>query len=105
LLAPQTPRKHVGFLSCIRPEPDARGTGGSGRILGLAKGHSFSFRAPIAILGLPPSADATAVRRAMTKPNHAYHHDKGGAQQQVARVIAVDARSRTQLEGRASVVI
>jgi transcriptional regulator with XRE-family HTH domain len=44
-------------------------------------------------LGLPPSADARAIRRAMAKLALAYHPDKGGTQGQMARINAAYERA------------
>lgn len=49
-------------------------------------------------LGVPPAADATAVRRAMTRLAHAYHPDKGGTQQQMTRINAAYEQARANLE-------
>ena len=38
------------------------------------------------VLGIPPSADATAARRAMTRLALLYHPDKGGRPEQMVRV-------------------
>ena len=43
-------------------------------------------------LGVPPSADATATRRAMTRLALAYHPDKGGTQEQMIRINAACKR-------------
>jgi transcriptional regulator with XRE-family HTH domain len=39
-------------------------------------------------LGLPPTADAAAVRRAMRRLALAYHPDKGGTEEQMTRISA-----------------
>jgi transcriptional regulator with XRE-family HTH domain len=49
-------------------------------------------------LGVPPTADAAAVRRAMTRLAHAYHPDKGGTQQQMTRINAAYEQARTNQE-------
>ena len=51
-------------------------------------------------LGVPPAADAAAVRRAMTRLALAYHPDKGGTQQQMARINAAYEQARTYQENR-----
>jgi hypothetical protein len=52
------------------------------------------------ILGVPPAADAAAVRRAMTRLAHAYHPDKGGTGQQMTRINAAYEQARANLENR-----
>jgi hypothetical protein len=51
-------------------------------------------------LGVPPAADAAAVRRAMTRLAHAYHPDKGGTQQQMTRINAAYEQARANPENR-----
>ena len=46
------------------------------------------------ILGLPPSADAAAVQRAMRRLALTYHPDKGGTQEQMTRINAAYERAR-----------
>jgi DNA-binding transcriptional regulator YdaS (Cro superfamily) len=46
-------------------------------------------------LGVAPHADASLVRRAMTKLALAYHPDKGGTQDQMARINAAYAKARS----------
>jgi DnaJ-class molecular chaperone len=46
-------------------------------------------------LGVAPNADASLVRRAMTKLALAYHPDKGGAQDQMARINAAYEKAHT----------
>lgn len=49
-------------------------------------------------LGVPPAADAAAVRRAMTRLAHAYHPDKGGTQPQMTRINAAYEQARARPE-------
>ena len=49
-------------------------------------------------LGVPPAADAAAVRRAMTTLAHAHHPDKGGTQHQMTRINAAYEQARANLE-------
>ena len=51
-------------------------------------------------LGLPPAADATSVRQAMSRLALAYHPDKGGTPAQMARVNAAYAQARANPERR-----
>ncbi len=51
-------------------------------------------------LGVPPAADAAAVRRAMTRLAHAYHPDKGGTGQQMTHINAAYEQARANLENR-----
>ena len=51
-------------------------------------------------LGVPPAADAAAVRRAMARLAHAYHPDKGGTQPQMTRINAAYELARANLETR-----
>ena len=49
-------------------------------------------------LGVAPTADVSAARRAMSRLAHAYHPDKGGTQAQMTRINAAYERARTHLE-------
>jgi transcriptional regulator with XRE-family HTH domain len=51
-------------------------------------------------LGLPPAANAAAVRRAMTRLALAYHPDKGGTQEQMTRINAAYEQARANQENR-----
>lgn len=51
-------------------------------------------------LGLPPAADPTSVRQAMSRLALAYHPDKGGTPAQMARVNAAYAQARANPERR-----
>ena len=44
-------------------------------------------------LGVPPDADAGAIRRAWARLAHAHHPDKGGTQQQMVRLNAAYERA------------
>ena|SRR5271166_1572554 len=48
-------------------------------------------------LGVPPNADAGAIRRAMARLALAYHPDKGGTQAQMARINAAYERAQPGL--------
>jgi transcriptional regulator with XRE-family HTH domain len=47
-------------------------------------------------LGVPPAADASAIRQAMSQLALVYHPDKCGTQQQMARINAAYAQARVQ---------
>lgn len=49
-------------------------------------------------LGLPPAADASSVRQAMTRLALAYHPDKGGTPTQMARINAAYVQARANPE-------
>jgi transcriptional regulator with XRE-family HTH domain len=51
-------------------------------------------------LGVPPAADAAAVRRAMTRLALAYHPDKSGTQQQMTRINAACEQARANQQNR-----
>ena len=57
----------------------------------------FSWRE---ILGVPPTADAAAARRAMTRLALRYHPDKGGTPEQMTRINAAYEQARVHLESR-----
>ena len=44
-------------------------------------------------LGVPPNADASTIRRTWARLAHAHHPDKGGTQEQVARLNAACERA------------
>jgi DnaJ-domain-containing protein 1 len=44
-------------------------------------------------LGVPPNADAGTIRRAWARLAHAHHPDKGGTQEQMARLNAAYERA------------
>ncbi|HME27420.1 MAG TPA: DnaJ domain-containing protein [Acetobacteraceae bacterium] len=52
-------------------------------------------------LGVPPNADAGTVRRAMARLALAYHPDKGGSQEQMARINAAYGRARSTITNQA----
>jgi hypothetical protein len=52
-------------------------------------------------LGVPPNAEAAAVRSAWASLARAYHPDKGGTQEQMARINAAYQRARPTLNSRA----
>ncbi|HST75412.1 MAG TPA: helix-turn-helix domain-containing protein [Acetobacteraceae bacterium] len=49
-------------------------------------------------LGVPSSADPELARRAMTRLALAYHPDRGGTQDQMARINAAYAKARAAVE-------
>ena len=49
-------------------------------------------------LGVPPAADAAAVRRALARLAHTYHPDKGVTQPQMTRINAAYEQARANLE-------
>jgi DnaJ-class molecular chaperone len=49
-------------------------------------------------LGIPPAADASTARSAMTKLARLYHPDTGGSQQQMIRVNAAYDAARASLD-------
>jgi hypothetical protein len=50
------------------------------------------------ILGVPPTADASTVRRAATRLAHSYHPAQGGTQEQMTRITAAYAQAKACLE-------
>jgi transcriptional regulator with XRE-family HTH domain len=52
-------------------------------------------------LGVPPNAEAAAVRSAWARLARAYHPDKGGTQEQMARINAAYERARPTLNSLA----
>ena len=50
-------------------------------------------------LGVPPNAEAGTIRRAWARLAHAYHPDKGGTQEQMARINAASAWVGGPLDG------
>lgn len=51
-------------------------------------------------LGIPPSTDATLIRRAMTQLALTYHPDKGGTQLQMTRINAAYEQARASVDKR-----
>ncbi len=50
------------------------------------------------VLGVSPSSDATAARRAMTQLALRYHPDKAGRPEQMTRINAAYEQARASLE-------
>jgi hypothetical protein len=63
----------------------------------LLDGVSFAWHET---LGVPPTADATTVRRAVTRLAHTYHPAQGGLQEQTTRINAAYAEAKACLDGQ-----